>query len=79
MRSARPDVWKIQSVVGVTNAFLAALDARTPLRCATAYGSVTRTVDAVDLFNAIVEAAWAVGDPGLLFLDETIRHNPTLL
>ena len=38
---------------------------------------MTRTVDAVDLFNAIVEAAWAVGDPGLLFLDEINRHNPT--
>jgi ribonucleoside-diphosphate reductase alpha chain len=64
--------------VGVTNAFLAALDARTPFALRNPRtGQVTRTVDAVDLFNAIVEAAWAVGDPGLLFLDEINRHNPT--
>ena len=64
--------------VGVTNAFFAALDARTPFALRNPRtGRVTRTVDAVDLFNAIVEAAWAVGDPGLLFLDEINRHNPT--
>ncbi len=36
-----------------------------------------RTVNAEDLFEAIAEAAWAVGDQGLLFLDEINRHNPT--
>ena len=37
---------------------------------------MTRTINPDDLFDAIAEAAWAVGDPGLLFLDEINRHNP---
>ncbi len=35
------------------------------------------TVDARGLFHAMVQAAHASGDPGLLFLDEINRHNPT--
>jgi ribonucleoside-diphosphate reductase alpha chain len=64
--------------VGVTDEFLAALDAgqsfalRNPRT-----GRVVRTLDPGALFDAIVEAAWATGDPGLLFLDEINRHNPT--
>ncbi|MFQ5668048.1 MAG: adenosylcobalamin-dependent ribonucleoside-diphosphate reductase [Candidatus Binatia bacterium] len=64
--------------VGVTDAFFAALEAggtfalRNPRT-----GGIVRTVDAAALFDAIVEAAWATGDPGLLFLDEINRHNPT--
>jgi ribonucleoside-diphosphate reductase alpha chain len=36
-----------------------------------------RSVDPRQLFETIVEAAWATGDPGLLFLDEINRANPT--
>jgi ribonucleoside-diphosphate reductase alpha chain len=36
-----------------------------------------RTVDAVTLFDRVVEAAWETGDPGLLFLDEINHSNPT--
>jgi len=64
--------------VGITDEFLHAVDTgadfalRSPrTRLATA------TVDARDLFEAMVEAAHASGDPGLLFLDEINRHNPT--
>ncbi|HET8564260.1 MAG TPA: adenosylcobalamin-dependent ribonucleoside-diphosphate reductase, partial [Candidatus Binatia bacterium] len=64
--------------VGMTNDFFAALDSRRPFALRNPRtGRVTRTVNAADLFDAIVEAAWAVGDPGLLFLDEINRHNPT--
>ncbi len=64
--------------VGITNEFLRALDAgakfalrnqRTRLPMA--------TVDARALFDAMVDAAHDSGDPGLLFLDEINRHNPT--
>jgi ribonucleoside-diphosphate reductase alpha chain len=64
--------------VGVTDEFLAALDAagsfalRNPRT-----GGTVRTIEARSLFDTIVEAAWATGDPGLLFLDEINRHNPT--
>jgi len=30
-----------------------------------------------DVFALIVEAAWAVGDPGLIFIDRVNEHNPT--
>lgn len=36
-----------------------------------------RTVQALQLFNLIVDNAWKSGDPGLIFLDEINRHNPT--
>jgi ribonucleoside-diphosphate reductase alpha chain len=64
--------------VGVTEAFFAALDARTPfvLRNPRS-GRLTHTVDPAALFDQIVEAAWSTGDPGLLFLDEINHANPT--
>ena len=40
---------------------------------------MVRSLDARLLFDTIAEAAWACGDPGLLFLDEINRHNPTPL
>jgi ribonucleoside-diphosphate reductase alpha chain len=40
-------------------------------------GKVARHADPRGLFDAIVAAAWATGDPGLLFLDEINRSNPT--
>jgi ribonucleoside-diphosphate reductase alpha chain len=64
--------------VAVTESFL------TAVRDGTAFGlrnprtgRIVRVLDAVALFDRIVEAAWATGDPGLLFLDEINKHNPT--
>jgi ribonucleoside-diphosphate reductase alpha chain len=64
--------------VGITERFLAAADTdvafslRNPRN-----GRIIRAVDPLALFDRIVEAAWDTGDPGLLFLDEINRHNPT--
>ena len=64
--------------VGMSEAFLAAVGTgsgfglRNPRT-----GRISRAVDAVTLFDRIVEAAWATGDPGLLFLDEINHSNPT--
>ena len=64
--------------VGVTDEFFAALDASTPFPLRNPRRArVARTVDPAALFDGIVDAAWATGDPGLLFLDEINRHNPT--
>lgn len=38
---------------------------------------VSKTVKARDIFDKIVKAAWQTGDPGLIFLDEVNRRNPT--
>jgi ribonucleoside-diphosphate reductase alpha chain len=63
--------------VGVTDAFWAALEVGEPFVLRNPHtGRTGRAVDARALFDAIVEAAWATGDPGLLFLDEINRHNP---
>ncbi len=36
-----------------------------------------RTLRARDIFSLIVTQAWRTGDPGLIFIDEINRHNPT--
>jgi ribonucleoside-diphosphate reductase alpha chain len=64
--------------VGITESFWSALEnhrsfaLRNPRN-----GQVTRTVDATDLFEEIVRAAWETGDPGLLFLEEINKANPS--
>jgi len=40
-------------------------------------GKTVRKVKARALFDLIVNAAWRMGDPGLVFLDEINRRNPT--
>jgi ribonucleoside-diphosphate reductase alpha chain len=40
-------------------------------------GKEVRTIDAGRLFDMIIDNAWATGDPGLIFLDEINRRNPT--
>ncbi len=40
-------------------------------------GRKVRSVNARTLFDLIVNAAWLTGDPGLIFLDEINRKNPT--
>ena len=64
--------------VGVTEPFFEALDAHKPFALRNPRtGRVARSVDPAALFDAIVEAAWTTGDPGLLFLDEINRANST--
>jgi ribonucleoside-diphosphate reductase alpha chain len=64
--------------VGVTDAFLDAVRhdrsyALIDPRTATAVGHVQARL----VFEAIIDAAWRTGDPGLLFLDRINRANPT--
>ncbi|HXG52443.1 MAG TPA: adenosylcobalamin-dependent ribonucleoside-diphosphate reductase [candidate division Zixibacteria bacterium] len=64
--------------VGVTDAFFEALERREPF--ALRNPRTGREVSAVRpeaLLEKICAAAWATGDPGLLFLDEINAHNPT--
>jgi len=64
--------------VAVTDAFLEALadDADYPL-INPRTGNTVRRVPASEVFNLIVHAAWQTGDPGLLFIDEINRRQPT--
>ena len=64
--------------VGITDEFMQALleDTKYCLR-SPRNGEIVEWVWARDIFNQIVEGAWMNGDPGIIFLDEVNRHNPT--
>jgi ribonucleoside-diphosphate reductase alpha chain len=64
--------------VGITDAFMEAVrkDEEYPL-VNPRNKEVVRHMRARDVFDMIVTAAWRTGDPGLVFLDEVNRHNPT--
>ena len=36
-----------------------------------------RTLKAEDVWNSMAKSAWESGDPGVIFIDEINRHNPT--
>lgn len=40
-------------------------------------GETVERVRAKEIFNLIVDMAWESGDPGIVFLDEINRYNPT--
>ncbi len=64
--------------VGIRDAFMEAVDAgRTWPLVNPRTGETVRHVEAAALWELICAAAWRNGDPGLLFLDEVNRHNPT--
>jgi len=37
----------------------------------------TKKLDAEEVWNLMARSAWASGDPGVVFIDEINRHNPT--
>ena len=37
----------------------------------------TKKLNATDVWNQMAKSAWASGDPGVVFIDEINRHNPT--
>ena len=41
-------------------------------------GQVVRNIDAREIFDKIIAGAWLNGEPGLIFLDQVNRDNPTL-
>ncbi len=40
-------------------------------------GKVWKKIKAQELFDLMAESAWKCGDPGILYIDEINRHNPT--
>ncbi|MGB8218368.1 MAG: adenosylcobalamin-dependent ribonucleoside-diphosphate reductase [Candidatus Methanoperedens sp.] len=40
-------------------------------------GEIVKKVMARDIWNLIITMAWRTGDPGVVFIDEINRHNPT--
>jgi ribonucleoside-diphosphate reductase alpha chain len=64
--------------VGVTDGFMRAVEADERYELLhPGTGEVTNSLRARHVFERLVEAAWRTGDPGLVFLDEMNRRNPT--
>ncbi|MDD5043371.1 MAG: adenosylcobalamin-dependent ribonucleoside-diphosphate reductase [Patescibacteria group bacterium] len=40
-------------------------------------GKVVKTLKARQVFDQLVDSAWASAEPGIVFIDEINRHNPT--
>ncbi len=64
--------------VAVTDEFMRALKEDGEYAIRDPYkGRKAGTRKARDVFRLLVESAWAVGDPGLVFIDRINRRNPT--
>ena len=64
--------------VAVTDEFMAAVRAGGEYELKNPRsGEVVSRLKAAEVFDMIVTSAWECGDPGLIFIDEINRHNPT--
>jgi len=64
--------------IGATDKFMRAIADNRPFDLLNPRtGESVRRLGARSLFDLIVNAAWRTGDPGLIFLDEINRRNPT--
>ncbi len=64
--------------VAVTDEFMEAVEKGTDYDLINPQsGGVVGKLSAKEVFDKIVEMAWRTGDPGVVFIDEINRHNPT--
>ncbi len=78
MKSDGRGVTNFNISVAVTDAFMEALKSGGDYDLADPRGGAAAgRKSARDIFRAMVESAWAVGDPGLIFIDRINRTNPT--
>lgn len=64
--------------VAITDKFMEAVKNGTEYELINPHtGEVSGTLDARTVFNKIVDAAWRNGEPGVVFIDEMNRYNPT--
>jgi ribonucleoside-diphosphate reductase alpha chain len=64
--------------VAVTDTFMKAVETGTDYNLVNPRtGEVVDNLNAKEVFDKIVDMAWRTGDPGIVFIDEINRHNPT--
>lgn len=64
--------------VAVTDEFMKAVEKGTDYSLVNPRtGDAADKLNAREVFNKIVDMAWRNGDPGIVFIDEINRHNPT--
>ena len=72
------DLTNFNISVGVTDAFMQAVTRRRDYPLINPRtGKVVRRVSAQMVFDALIEAAWTNGEPGIIFLDTINRTQPT--
>ena len=78
MKSDAKGVNNFNISVAITDAFMKAYKENTDYEINDPYlKKKTGKKNARKVFRLIVESAWAVGDPGLIFIDRINKHNPT--
>ncbi len=71
------DITNFNISVGLTEAFMQAAEAGTDYDLIDPHtGDAVKSLAAADVYQKIVDAAWASGEPGILFLDRLNRDNP---
>ncbi|NLI95512.1 MAG: adenosylcobalamin-dependent ribonucleoside-diphosphate reductase, partial [Synergistaceae bacterium] len=77
-KTARGRLSNFNLSVGVPDSFMRAVkeDSDWELRNPRT-GKTVSTVKAAEIFDLLVQSAWATGDPGLVFLDRINEKNPT--
>ncbi len=64
--------------VALTDEFLAAVENDKPYNLINPRDNkVVGQLSALEIFNLIVESAWKTGEPGIIFIDQMNRKNPT--
>ena len=64
--------------VAVTDKFMKAVETGTDYNLVNPRtGEMADNLNAKEVFDKIIDMAWRTGDPGIVFIDEINRHNPT--
>ncbi len=72
------DIANFNISVAVTDAFMKAVEADAEYDLINPRNKkVTGQLKAREVFDLIIQMAWKNGEPGIIFLDEMNRHNPT--
>jgi ribonucleoside-diphosphate reductase alpha chain len=78
LKQAPTEMTNFNLSVGITDSFMQALSRRRTYALINPHtNKPTRRLPAQLIFDRLVEAAWASGEPGLVFLDTINRANPT--
>ncbi len=77
-KSEEDDLSNFNLSVAVTNEFMEAKEENREYDLVNPRtGSATESVNARDIYDMIVASAWKTGEPGMIFIDEINRQNPT--
>jgi ribonucleoside-diphosphate reductase alpha chain len=72
------DISNFNISVGVTDEFMSAVKSNSSYQLINPKsGAVVGDLRAADVLDRMIEHAWRNGEPGILFIDEMNRHNPT--